>query len=282
MLLKDELTKTGGGTIKCYTYFLLLLLVVSFLIPGVSANEQRPVYIISDHINNNAADNARINTIVRELKEAGVKEVYNAGVGVNNYAILSNTPKDAVIIQVMGGACAATIYSMTMENYYLNLKGSRIVYPVWVPPSTDISKVSWLGRSGDDGGHGSFSGISNPAQKLKNAGYKWTYWNDNADLKKIVNDISQMAGVEEKKSGSGTKEGPPTTTVTIGGNKVSKKLPYTLKPGLTNNKYVKVTQIQLSKKIGYDGYKKGNYGSKPFFRICSVYDTASEINKFSM
>jgi len=58
---------------------------------------------------------------------------------------------------------------MTMENYYKNLKGTRIVYPIWVYPSVkvDINTIKWLGRSGDDGGHGSFSGISYPAQKLK-------------------------------------------------------------------------------------------------------------------
>lgn len=185
-----------------------MLMMVLTCIPVISAAEQRPVYIISDRINNNAVDNARINTIKKELQDAGVKNVYNYGVGTNNYAILTRTPSNAIIIQVMGGACAATIYSMTIERYYLNLKGNRIVYPVWVSPSTDISNIAWLGRSRDDGGHSSFTGISYPAQKLKNAGYDWTYWRNSNDLKKIQTDISTKAGVvpvkkpqeEEKKA----------------------------------------------------------------------------------
>lgn len=54
----------------------------------------------------------------------------------------------------------------------------------------------------------------------------------------------------------------PSSTVTIGGYKVNKVLPYTLKPGLRNDKYVKVTQKELAKKVKYDGYQKGNYASK--------------------
>jgi hypothetical protein len=207
---KRELTKTEAIYIKMklITLFVMLVMLISF-IPAISAAEQRPVYIISDHINSPAQDNVRINTIVKTLKDAGVKNVYNYGVGTNNYAILQKTPSNAIIIQIMGGTCAATIYSMTMENYYKNLKGNRIVYPVWVSPATDISTISWLGRSRDDGGHGSFTGISNPAQKLKANGYDWTYWRTNTDLQKINIDITKKAGVVVKKPEPVEKEAPP-------------------------------------------------------------------------
>lgn len=39
-------------------------------------------------------------------------------------------------------------------------------------------------------------------------------------------------------------------------------LPYVLKMGLKNNKYVKTVQKQLKKKVKYTGYQKGNYGTK--------------------
>jgi len=97
----------------------------------------------------------------------------------------------------MGGTCAATIYSMTTEQYYLNLKGKRTVYPVWVYPSVDITDLSYLPRSGDDGSHGSFTGISNPAEQLKQAGYNWTYWETAEDLEKITDEVSQDAGVKQ-------------------------------------------------------------------------------------
>ncbi len=174
---------------------LLALLTTLIMINPVLATEQRPVYIISDHINNNAVDNARINTIIKALHESGVEEVYNVGVGTNNYAILQNTPGNAVIIQIMGGTCAATIYSMVNERYYLNLKGSRVVYPVWVYPSIDISQVSYLPRSGDDGNHGNFQGIEDPAGQLERAGYQWTYWKTDTDLEKITREVSSKAGI---------------------------------------------------------------------------------------
>lgn len=183
--------------------FLLFPLILLILINPVMATEQRPVYIISDHINNNAVDNQRINTIVESLHNSGVENVYNAGVGVNNYQILENTPTNAVIIQIMGGTCAATIYSMTSEQYYLNLKGNRTVYPVWVYPSIDITDLSYLPRSGDDGGHGSFTGVSNPAEQLEQAGYNWTYWETQEDLEKITNEVSDSAGIQYKEPDSG-------------------------------------------------------------------------------
>lgn len=177
---------------------LLTLLTMLIMITPAVATEQRPVYIISDHINNNQMDNGRINTIIKALHESGVENVYNAGVGTNNYAILRNTPSNAVIIQIMGGTCAATIYSMVNEHYYLNLKGDRIVYPVWVYPSIDISQVDYLPRSGDDGGHGTFTGIEDPAGQLRVAGYDWTYWKTDTDLEKITREIGSDAGVSTK------------------------------------------------------------------------------------
>ncbi len=173
-------------------------LILFILINPVMADEQRPVYIISDHINNNQMDNQRINTIIESLHNSGMENVYNAGVGVNNYQILENTPSNAVIIQVMGGLCAATIISMTTERYYMNLKGNRTVYPVWVYPSIDITDLSYLPRSGDDGGHGSFTGVSNPAEQLEQAGYNWTYWKTAEDLEKITDEVSNSAGIRHK------------------------------------------------------------------------------------
>ena len=182
---------------------LLLLPLILLILVNPAAADQRPVYIISDHINNNAVDNQRINTIIESLHNSGVENVYNAGVGVNNYQILENTPSNAVIIQIMGGTCAATIYSMTSEQYYLNLKGNRTVYPVWVYPSIDITDLSYLPRSGDDGGHGSFTGVSNPAEQLEQAGYNWTYWETQEDLEKITDEVSNSAGIQYKEPDSG-------------------------------------------------------------------------------
>ena len=86
----------------------ILLLIVLILSTTTVSATQRPVYVISDGITNNQVDNARINQVVKALKDAGVKTVYNGypgrnGVKVNSYTILSKTPKNAVIVQLMGG-----------------------------------------------------------------------------------------------------------------------------------------------------------------------------------
>jgi hypothetical protein len=68
----------------------------------------RPVYIISDIINNVSYDNDRIDTLVSALKKLGVN-AYNKGVGTDNIGIFNILPSNALLVQICGGACAGTI-----------------------------------------------------------------------------------------------------------------------------------------------------------------------------
>lgn len=135
----------------------------------------RPVYILSDNINNAATDNARINAIVTELKKQGVT-AYNYGVGPNKHyeAITNpNIPVNALIVDICGGACAGTIYDMGTSAYKY-YKDTRKVYLLFTSGATKITGLSFLPRSGDDNfSPKSFTGLANPDKYLLKNGYNY-------------------------------------------------------------------------------------------------------------
>jgi hypothetical protein len=145
----------------------------------------RPIYIISDLINNNSVDNNRINLIVDALKSLGAK-AYNMGVGTDNIGILqkSSIPSNALIIQICGGACAGTIKE-TGSTWYKNLVGSKEVFYLWTEGATKITGLSWLPRAHDDNfSPASFTGMAHPDQYLLNNGYHYYegYTNSKANV----------------------------------------------------------------------------------------------------
>lgn len=111
----------------------------------------RPVYITSDNIINKTTDNARINSIVKGLRALGLYAV-NWGLGPNSHvAVLgqSNLPKNALIVDIYGGACAGTLYEMGLD-WYKSLRASKKVYTIFWPPSTKITGLDFLPRAHDD------------------------------------------------------------------------------------------------------------------------------------
>lgn len=112
---------------------------------------QRPIYITSDNIINKTVDNARINSLVSSLTAMGLY-AKNWGLGPNTHAsVLSSTsvPKNALIIDIYGGACAGTLLEMSTK-WYLNVKADRKVFTVFWPPSIDITGLAFLPRAHDD------------------------------------------------------------------------------------------------------------------------------------
>ena len=82
--------------------------------PTPIIDPNRPVYITSDNIVSKTKDNARINNIIKSLNTLGIK-AYNMGVGPNNHIKVlqtSKVPKNALIVNIYGGACAGTIWEM--------------------------------------------------------------------------------------------------------------------------------------------------------------------------
>lgn len=141
---------------------------------GTGTGGIRPVYIISDNINNKSVDNNRINIIVSALKKLGL-EAYNMGAGTNNIGILQNpkVPSNALIVQIMGGACAATIKE-TGTAWYKNLVGSKKVFYVWTQGAKKITGLNWLERAHDDNfSPYSFKGLANPDEYLLKNGYQY-------------------------------------------------------------------------------------------------------------
>lgn len=164
----------------------------------------RPVYITSDCIKNNTIDNARIDAIVAGLKKMGLYAI-NYGLGPNkHYSVLKNITiyKDALLVNIYGGACAGTIWEMT-KPYYKKALGTRKVFSIWINTNIDVQTVKFLKRSlddkytpkyGENGGFPAFQdintngifepelgekdGISNPGELLEQNGYKYLYQRD--------------------------------------------------------------------------------------------------------
>lgn len=177
----------------------------------------RPIYITSDNIINTAKDNARINSIVNGLRALGLYAV-NWGLGPNSHvAVLgsSSIPKNALIIDIYGGACAGTLYEMGLK-WYKTLRGTKKVYTIFWPPSTVITGLNFLPRAHDDnftpnygetngfpdqvdldndgkfetGLPGREDGLAHPDVYLHNNGYQYLY---SGNINTIVNAIYKQA-----------------------------------------------------------------------------------------
>jgi hypothetical protein len=148
----------------------------------------RSVYITSDNINNKTADNARINNIVIGLKLLGIN-AYNMGLDPNTHVkVLQSTqvPKNAVVVNIFGGADAGTLYEMGLK-WYKSIRSTRKVYSIFWPPSKVITGLAFLERAHDDNYDPvSFTGLANPDQYLINNGYNYLY---SEDINTIVNSI---------------------------------------------------------------------------------------------
>jgi hypothetical protein len=151
----------------------------------------RPVYITSDNINNPSTDNARVNSIVKGLKALGIR-AKALGLGPNTHitALKAKIPKNALIVDIYGGADAGLIYEMT-SSWYKSLKGTKKVFTVYWPTSKCITGLSYLVRAHDDNyDPASFKGIAHPDQFLKKNGYNYIY---SGVIAKIVTAISAQS-----------------------------------------------------------------------------------------
>ena len=186
----------GSKQIKIYTFKKIIatqgLKIKTFTANGISAGQGRPVYITSDNIISKSSDNARINSMIKGLKAMGIK-AYNMGVGPNYHISVlqsSRVPKNALVIDIYGGACAGTLKEMG-SKWYKSIKGTRNVFSVFWPPSTDITNLAFLPRAHDDNfSSASFKGISHPDDYLKANGYSYIH---SGSMSNIVNAIFYQA-----------------------------------------------------------------------------------------
>ncbi len=177
----------------------------------------RPVYITSDIIINPDKDNARIDSIVNGLRALGLYAV-NWGLGPNSHvSVLSSAdiPKNALIIDIYGGACAGTLFEMGLD-WYKSLRGTKKVYTIFWPPSALITGLDFLPRAHDDnftplyGESGGFKsvvdldndgiietgqpgredGLAHPDEYLHSNGYQYLY---SGDINTIINAIYKQA-----------------------------------------------------------------------------------------
>jgi hypothetical protein len=185
--------------------------------PWTSIIRGTPVYITSDCITNIDVDTARINAIVNGLRARGLY-AQNFGIGPNKHIEViksSSVPKNALVVNIYGGACAGTIYEMGL-SWYKSVKGTRQVLTVFWPTAALITGLNFLPRSRDDdftplygqpcgfpdicdlnrngiyetGLPGREDGLACPDIYLHNNGYKYLY---SYDINQIIQTIYKMA-----------------------------------------------------------------------------------------
>jgi hypothetical protein len=160
----------------------------SLKINGISSGTGRPVYITSDNIINSTKDNARIESIVIGLRSLGIK-AYNMGIGPNTHIKVlksEKVPKNALIVDIYGGACAGTLYEMG-TSWYKSLRGAKEVFTIFWPPSKYITGLQFLVRAHDDNfSPASFKGLTNPDKYLIKNGYRYMY---SGDINHIISAI---------------------------------------------------------------------------------------------
>lgn len=137
----------------------------------------QPVYITSDNIINRGTDNTRINSIVNGLRAMGIK-AYNMGLGPNTHVQVlqsSQIPRNALVVDIYGGACAGTLYEMG-SKWYKSIRGTKEVYTIFWPPAKVITGLPFLVRAHDDNfSPASFTGLAHPDQYLLKNGYNYLY-----------------------------------------------------------------------------------------------------------
>ncbi len=155
----------------------------------------RPVYIVSDNINNVQADTARINDLISALAKLGIK-AYDMGIGPQMHdTVLSNSniPKNAVIVEIAGGADAGCILEKG-STWYKNLLGTKTDFLVFTPTATNITGLAWLPRAHDDNYDvASFTGIAYPAQYLLNNGIQYYYGLTSSTMTQCAEAIYKVA-----------------------------------------------------------------------------------------
>jgi hypothetical protein len=148
------------------------------LVLNPNALSALPVYLTSDNIDGVNSDNTRMNYICQILSSWGLT-AYNYGLGPNSHcAVLmsSSVPQNALVVDIYGGACAATLYEMG-GTWYKSIKGARDVFTIFMcgtSYSCRISGLAWLPRAHDDNfSSPNFTGLANPDQYLLNNGYRY-------------------------------------------------------------------------------------------------------------
>ena len=156
----------------------------------------KPVYITTDNIYTNTKDWNMMNEIVGYLANWGVNAVA-WGRGPNTHCTViknDSVPENVLVVDIFGGACAATIYEMGL-NYYKCWKGIAEIFTIWIkPPSWDIRNCptrdiygrNFLPIAWDDNFSGNIlpdwgyntkgklvKGLSNPDKYMEKHGYKF-------------------------------------------------------------------------------------------------------------
>ncbi len=155
----------------------------------------RPVYIVSDRIYNTATDNAMINTLITELKKYGVKAI-NYGLGPNKHwdvMLDKSVPKNALIVEIFGGACAATIRDLGTSSYK-HFQSTKKVYAVFTNGAAKITNLAFLPRAPDDNfSPETFKGLATPDKYLLSNGIKFTEGYTNSKVTTLAQILAKEA-----------------------------------------------------------------------------------------
>jgi hypothetical protein len=153
----------------------------------------RPVVICSDNIVNTFTDTKMINDIIRALNSKGLVAT-NFGLGPNKHNEVmesEDTPDNALVVNIFGGADAGMFYGMGSKWYKTITKPTRKMMIVLHPPSISIKNLTWLRRAWDDNySPASFTGLANPMQYLNDNGYGVI---ESGDITVIANSIIAAA-----------------------------------------------------------------------------------------
>ncbi|WP_337972014.1 pseudomurein-binding repeat-containing protein [Methanobacterium petrolearium] len=169
-----------------------------------NASLYKPVFITTDYIYSNSTDWAMMNEIVTYLESRGVDATAWKRDPNAHYSILtdSSVPENALIVNIYGGACAATIYEMGTSSYK-TIKGITEIFSIWISPpawnitncpTKDIDGNNFLPKSWDDDFSGDLlpdwgynstgdlvKGLSNPDEYLKENGYNFLVTSKNIE-----------------------------------------------------------------------------------------------------
>lgn len=183
---------------------------------GISTST--PIIVNCDNIHNKSKDRKMLQDIQATLQNIGYN-VTIGGIGPNYHVSdLRKAPNGACLFTIVGGLCAGTFQDMGSTYYqnYMKNGNKKVVLGCLAPPvKDDLNTLTWLPRAWDDNfSPGSFKGISNPGQYLKNHGINYVYGSSGTELGNAFAGGSTV-NMNNNNAGAVNVDGTGTTTIDV-------------------------------------------------------------------
>lgn len=144
------------------------------------------VFMNSDNIVSKSVDKQRMRDLAGYLQKRGYKTEIGGVDPSTHYDDIGKVKQNGIYLTIYGGACAGTLKEQIESSHFhsvLKKRNAKMVIGFFPPAYKYLKGLKWLPRAHDDNFSPSgFSGISNPEQKILDAGIGLCYGKDAKEM----------------------------------------------------------------------------------------------------